>query len=124
MPDIWAHVEPHFRTFEKIADGEITAAELLYDVVRGDRQCWVAIKDGRVVATTLTQLLKNGTAEINFCAGTGRHDWRDQVIATIEEWARTKNSKKIAATFRLGWVKEMKAMGFKPTRCVMEREIT
>ena len=122
---IWGHVAPHFASFAERSQGEVSTADFLHDVMTGEKQCWVAIRDRQVAATALTRAIDSPmhTVEIMCCAGEGRHDWRDQLVDEIEAWAKSRGSKRLRIICRPGWTKELKRLGFRESHRVLEREI-
>ena len=123
--DIWPQVREHFASFEKRSQGELTAQELAQLVMTTYRQCWVAVEDNKVVATALTRIESNPvkTVCLDFCAGEGRENWRDEMVNEIERWAESIGSKRVRIVGRPGWCRELKSLGYKETHRVTEKEI-
>ena len=122
MMALWPHVKDHFRSFENRSDGELTAGELLTCVIDKKLQCWVAT-DGEVVkACALTEISRK-TVVLAFCAGRDREEWRDEMVDEIKRWAKSIGLGRFRIICRPGWTREMKALGFKETHRVLEREI-
>ncbi len=122
MMALWPHVKDYFRSFEDRSDGELTAGELLTCVIDKKLQCWVAT-DGEVVkACALTEISRK-TVVLAFCAGRDREEWRDEMVDEIKRWAKSIGLNRFRIICRPGWTREMKALGFKETHRVLEREI-
>ena len=122
MMALWPHVKDYFRSFEDRSDGELSAGELLTHVIDKQLQCWVAT-DGEVVkACALTEVCRK-TVVLAFCAGVDREEWRDEMVDEIKRWAKSRGLTRFRIICRPGWTREMKALGFKETHRVLERQI-
>ena len=123
--DIWPQVREHFASFEERSQGELTAQELAQLVMTTHRQCWVAVDDGKIVATALTRIENNPqqTVCLDFCAGEGRDGWRDALVDEIERWAVHMKSKRVRIVCRPGWTKELRTLGYKESHRVLEKDI-
>lgn len=121
---IWPHIGGHFESFADRSRGEWTVGELVKEVARGNRQLWVAIDEGKIVATALTQVIDSPmhTVEITHCAGENREDWFEVALERIEEWGRQRGSRRMRIICRPGWVRGLKPLGFKETHRVLERD--
>lgn len=126
LMDVWPLVSRYFQSFAERSKGETTAGQLLADCAMGKRQCWLAI-DGEknVKACGLTEIASpSQTVIFNFCAGEGRHEWREQMVDEIERWAREAvGSRKVVIVCRPGWTKELKGMGYRETHRILERDL-
>jgi len=123
MEAMWPHVEKYFKSFEQRSKGEVTAVGLLRQVMEGIRQCWVATDGDVVKACALTEICVGPlkTVMLNFCAGEDRDLWRDEIVRTIEEWAKSIDSKRVRIICRPGWTREIK--GYRETHRVLERDL-
>ena len=122
MMALWPHVKDYFRSCEDRSDGELSAGELLTHVIDKQLQCWVAT-DGEVVkACALTEISRK-TVVLAFCAGRDREEWRDEMVDEIKRWAKSIGLTRFRIICRPGWTRELKALGFKETHRVLEREI-
>jgi len=121
--DVWPHVAVYFKSFEDRAGGDLTAGQLLEQIVKKTRQMWVAIIDGKVKACALTQVMDPPaeTVVLDFCAGEGREDWRDDMVAEIEAWARHLGKRRVRIICRPGWAREIK--GYRETHRVIEKDL-
>lgn len=125
MMALWPHVKDYFKSFADRSHGEVSAGQLLLQVMKGLRQCWVATNGEEVKACALTEVLKGQLPVVflGFCAGKDRHEWRDEILDEIERWAQSKEITRIRTASRPGWKKELKDLGWKETHIVMEKEI-
>lgn len=122
---IWPHVAGYFQSFEERSGGEISVSDLVSQIAKDRRQCWIAMVEGEVKACALTRVEANEykTVQLDFCAGEGRGAWRDDVVNYITEWAIAQGSRRLRVVCRPGWTRELKAMGLKETHRILEKEL-
>lgn len=119
---LWPHVKDYFRSFEERSHGELTAGELLTHVIDKKLQCWIATDGENVKACALTEI--HGTTIVfAFCAGEDREEWRDAMVSEIEQWATHLEARRVRIICRPGWVPELKALGYKESHRVLEKDI-
>ena len=75
-----------------------------------------------VKACALTEVCRKAVV-LAFCAGRDREEWRDEMVDEIKRWAKSRGLTRFRIICRPGWTREMKALGFKETHRVLEREI-
>ncbi len=122
MMKLWPHVKDYFRSFEDLSKGELTAGELLTCVIDKKIQCWIATDGDVVKACALTEVIGK-TVTLSFCAGRDREEWRDEMVDEITRWAKSIGVNRFRIICRPGWTRELKALGFRETHRILEREI-
>lgn len=118
------HLEWHFASFEDRSKGTLKAEELAEDVKRGERQCWI-VWDGTIRACALTEVNDRHlrTVTVTHCAGRGRSDWQDLLMAELAAWARHIEAQRLITVSRPGYTKFLKSIGFRETHRVMEQDL-
>lgn len=117
-------VEWHFRSFEERSRGEVTAEDLAEEVMAMRKQCWIAW-DGKVRACALTHVEEGRikVVELTHCAGDGREDWQEPLVAELRSWAAFIGAQRFRTINRPGWTPVLRKMGLRETHRVMETDI-
>ena len=125
MEGVWPHVKDYFQSFEDRSKGEISAGELLHQVIKRERQCWIALDGKEVKACALTEVQGGAlkTVVLGFCAGKDMQEWYREMVDEIERWAAHMGSKRVRCIPRLGWEPSLKGLGYKKTHLLMDKDI-
>lgn len=119
---LWDKLKPFFETFVESSEGEEALGDMVHSVMEGRRQVWVVV-DKEILACALTEVRRNGAVVILYVAGRNRHAWRDELVETLSEWAK-EHGDRLRVPARVGWEPELKRLGFKRRRVVMDRMLT
>ena len=114
------------RGLEK-GQGESTLTDYMKKILNNHAQCWVLLKDNKIVGAGLTEVLtysQHKTLHIIVYAGTDFEE-QAQVFPTIELFAKSQGCKAIEQWGRPGWAKVLPQYvpGFKQAYVVMRKEI-
>ena len=102
-------------------------AELVHQIASGEVMIHLAWDDGAREARALagTRLFLRGgrpVAELVWCTGGGRKDWLP-LLVDLENYHREAfGCTAMNAVARFGWMKELKARGYRPTHVILEKE--
>ncbi len=107
-PQYEARLEPFLTGFAERGQNRVTAGELAQRIMDRDAQVWVVDDFTAVCMTSVYQEF----VEINFCAGTGREDWQDELETVIAAWARELGKGRLIMVTRPGWSKWAKMRGY------------
>ena len=117
--EFWATVRPMIAS----ACDDLTDPEsILRAILRGDKQLWIAVADGSIVAAGATEIVnhpKGRVCLITHIGGSRMDDW----IAhqdTLAEWAREHGCDFMEVCGRKGWAR---ALGWEPVAVTARREI-
>ena len=125
--DVWRDVERLIKLSNAHSMGESDHYDTLADLVRGQKQLWIVYDDDqytKAVATTeINQWPKARKLRIVHLAGEDMDQWFDELINTLEYFARQNVCTHIEAYGRRGWVKQSKHLGFKESYTIVSKEI-
>lgn len=118
---VYPHVERFFANFYERAKGSLTPGTLEREILSKDRQCYVATREGQVVACALSTVSPVKTVTLDFCAGDDDENWPEDMIAMFEAWAADLGGRLIVIC-RSGWVRRLKMTkrGYRETHRIME----
>lgn len=98
--------------------------ELLYkDILAGDRQLWMVLKDGEVVASVLTMIQEyhgKRTGTLTHAGGQGADEWF-HIVNPIGDYFKAEGCETFQIIGRKGWLKYLPE--FKTDRIIMEKKI-
>lgn len=107
--DLWPRVRPFFENFASREYDATAPEEYAEDVKAARRQLWV-VNDFQAVCLTY---LSSDCVWITHCAGLRRHEWQNEVVDHLQDWARALGKRKVVAQARPGWSKLLRTRGYK-----------
>ncbi|MEL6361725.1 MAG: hypothetical protein AAFR21_11625 [Pseudomonadota bacterium] len=87
----------------------MTAEEIEYEILDRRTQVW-NINNFQAVA--LTRVTRDAV-RLERCAGIRRHEWQNEMVDALENWARALGKKRFIGTIRQGWWPFAKERGYK-----------
>ncbi len=106
----WSAVSPLLDKVSSHSEGELEADDFLPLLREGQMELWIAIKDKRVIAAMITQVIpypRKNVLRIISIAGEQMDLWMDQ-IWRVEDFARARNCRALELWGRKGWLKILK----------------
>lgn len=122
---IWPHVRRYVESFLRHADGLYEADDIKSALVARDMQLWVAVRENRIQALGVTQIVRHPRASICHLVGVAGDNRR--LIARFEKdvsaWAQANGCRHFEALARRGWLKVLPEMGWRAVGTVVRKEI-
>lgn len=125
VPTAWHFAEPWVRSavdeYALIETAETYKARCIAE----DAQLWLIIEDNVPAGCIVTHVYETArglTCGIPIAAGCFQTQG-ENVLETIERWARAEGCVRLEESGRLGWIKALKPHGWHPIAVVMEKEI-
>ncbi len=122
FPGVYPQVKRFFESFYERAQGGLVPGSLEAEILDGKRVCYVAVRDGEIVACALCTVCPAGSIMWDFCSGDDDQGWPEEMMTMFEGWAEAKGVS-LGVYCRPGWVRRlsMKSRGYVETHRVMER---
>jgi len=114
--EVWPHVEHWLRKALERGGVNGDFAELENGVLHGNDLLWIGLDGSRVISAGVTSLC-NGVCEL-LAYGGARHD---ELLETIEQFARAEGCTKVRVRGRKGWLRVLK--DYRQPYIVLERSL-
>lgn len=108
-PDFAAKLLPFLQNFADRSHDRVTVSELIRRISEAEAQAWVC---GDFQAVALTRV-EGPNAFIDFCSGSDRTSWQDELEEQISSWARFNGLKRVIILCRPGWSKWAKSRQYR-----------
>lgn len=125
VPAIYQKSAHCFALIAKRAAGRATPEDFARMCERGERQLWIVVEDGNVLAIALSEIViypRQKLCRITSAAGEGRFRWVHH-LDEIEAWARDQGCAVLQPVVRPGWGPMLKERGYRRSHYVMERRL-
>lgn len=109
---------PFLQNFADRSGGRVKVEDLIERIKDTDSQVWVC---GDFQAVAMTHIGPEYVS-IDYCSGTDRADWQDDLLSEVEAWAKHHGCQRVFIFGRPGWSKWAKSKGFKEAHREMVRE--
>lgn len=119
LPQYLSRLEWFLRNFEERSHDRLTVEGLTDSILGADKQVWVC---GDFQAVCLTSA-SDGYVTIEACAGWVREDWQDELLSTIEAWAKSLGKTQVFMMARPGWSRWSKGRGYRQVHIETVKEI-
>lgn len=120
IDEYWPRVRHHFERLER-KSGLVLASAIREDLKLGHKHLWIATNYEGVAVTEVSNTPKGLGCTIYAAAGTESHKGQiDEIIGTIEAWARNIGCTRLMLQGRKGWTRRLR--GFRQTGVVLEKE--
>ena len=107
VASIWAYVLPHIEAAVEHSEGELLPEDVFTNLCMGDMQLWVVVKDTKIQATVITQIIdypRKNILRVLCLGGRGLKQWY-HLFYQIEDFAKSNNCSAIEAWARKGFEK-------------------
>lgn len=120
--DVYPQVARFFASFYERSRGSLLPGVLEGEILEGQRQCYVATRDGKIIACALSTVSPAKAITLDFCSGDDDAEWPEQMIEMFEQWAANEGGALIVIC-RSGWVRrlKMRERGYHETHRIMEK---
>jgi hypothetical protein len=112
-------LRPWLEHFAARSHGTTTAEALAVEIAEQMRQAWVC---GDYQAVILTSVHPDAV-KIDFCAGSRRQEWQQDVDETVCAWARELGKRWVISLARPGWTAYARERGYRETHREWAKEI-
>ena len=124
---LWPYVREWFELIEKSSRGRESVDDLRQAVEAGRMQLWIWWPEPtKVHAVCLTEIVVcPGTkiCRIRACVGTDRSKWLAAALPVIEQWAASVGSDLVEPIARIGWERDLKALGYRKHHVLMSKAV-
>jgi hypothetical protein len=126
LAEAWPLVRGAIGQIAESSRGKIEAQDLLQLIAGGGVCLFVVIDDNAdLLATVLTEFAQYPRKKVCRIIGVIGHDRRRWVhhLSELEDWARRHGCAAMQNIGREGWLRELKAQGYKATHLLFEKEL-
>ena len=120
---LWPYLRPWFELIEKTSRGRERAEGLMRAIEVADMQLWIWWPSAeQVKAVAITEILVHPGAKvcrIRACVGIDRSEGLSAAIPVIKEWAKAQGCDEVEPVARIGWERDLKALGFRKHHVMM-----
>ena len=117
VPFVWDKVVPHLDKCIPYTYGRYELADILEVLLFNDHHLWVAFEEnGEVhgaVVTQISEYPRKKCLDMVFCGGVKLALWKDEMLATLQDWAHDHGCDCIESNGRAGWGRIFKNDGYK-----------
>lgn len=125
---VWPHVAGLLADVCTRSRGKESLVELRAALGAGAKQLWSWwTPAGTVQALAVTEIVPYpGVRICRVCVATGerREEWLLNGLTAIEAWALEQGCERIEPVCRLGWERELKALGYRAHHTIMSKELS
>lgn len=127
LPSALPEVEGFLSRAALRTHGRWLVKDIIDELFEEKQHLWVAFEEkGKIVAACTTKLIDypNGRSlAVQFCGGDNMDRWLDDLLATLDKFARDQKCDAIEMTGRKGWEKTLKGRGWKMSSVTCAKEI-
>lgn len=124
---LWPILRPYFQAAIDHCDSGLEVDEIRQRALDGKRLIWTVTDGPRLLAALssgTTRHPKGLTAYVDYLAGDDLDSWLGEKVAEFEARARAAGATRVEfGDGRLGWVKKLRAYGYRPARTVMGKAL-
>jgi hypothetical protein len=128
VPDVWNEVAPILNRALKTAGGRYRIDDLFMECFQGQQHLWVAMDNVKnIIGALTTRFIEYPGRRMlsgQFCAGVRMRDWQDEMLSTLDSWAKDGGCTGFEMTGRGGWERVLKNYGWRKIAVVYEKVIT
>jgi hypothetical protein len=120
----WEEVKPLLAKSIDTAHGRYTMDDILKEVVNFQQHLWIVFDEKEIIAALTTRFMdypKKRMLAGQFLGGTRIMRWRDDMLVTLENWAKDNNCTGLEMTGRKGFEKVLSPHGWTPEYVVFEK---
>ena len=122
---VWGQVAPLLEKSIHTAHGRYTMEDILREIVNFEQHLWVVFDDDKkIIAALTTRFINYPRKRIlagKFLGGERIMRWRDDMLDTLENWARDNHCHGVEMTGRRGFEKVLSSHGWTPDYTVFEK---
>ena len=118
---------PHLSKAAEYTFGRYEPEDIVDTVLDGEAHLWVVFEDEDILGVTITrfwQYPRKKCLDLVFLAGDDGFSWKDEMLSTLQNWARDSGCDVIEASGRLGLARAFKDDGYRVLWQVFELPVT
>jgi len=112
---VWPDIESYMIGAARYTHGRFKVEDIKHGLVKNNQQLWIAFNyniKGAVI-TEIIQYPQMQALIMHFTGGKELPSWKNEMLATLQSYARDKNCDIIESYGRRGWERIFKNDGFK-----------
>lgn len=118
---VWPKAANHIKIAIERTDSGFSESDILTRLMVSDMQLWIVNDYQAAAVTQITVLPQFKTCTVVALGGDGLPEWFDELMQTIEDWARQMDCRYVTAYGRRGWEKVGKAREYRHEYSVMRK---
>lgn len=118
VPFIWEAAAPHIEKSLSRTGGRYEISDALEMLLFTETHLWVAFEEDTkevkgAVMTYFADYPQKKYLHMLFCGGVDGFSWKDEMLATLKDWAYDNKCDGIESNGRAGWAKIFESDGYK-----------
>jgi hypothetical protein len=127
LPDAWPQVEGYIARAADYTNGKCLAADIRNWLCDEYHYLWVAFEEGgKIYGAVTTRFVEYPSCKvlsIEFVGGERLSEWKDDMLAVIENFAKNEGCSVLQGIGRRGWGRELMSNGWRQTAAIYEKEL-
>jgi hypothetical protein len=114
--DVWPYIENYMHGAAEYTYGRFTKEDILNDLYNKQQQLWVAVNEDEIYGAVVTEIIvypRLQTLVMHFTGGKKLPRWKNEMLATLQQFARDNMCDVIESYGRPGWGKVFENDGYK-----------
>jgi hypothetical protein len=110
-------IQDYLEKSAKYTYGRFTADDIKQNLLTTNKQLWVAYKSVQIYGFVVTEIVtypQMKTLMMHFTGGVHLNKWKDNMLKTLQEFAKELDCEVIESYGRKGWGKVFEQDGYKP----------
>jgi len=120
---VWPRVSHHVMAAVDYVDSGFNERDIVKRLLTRDMQLWVVGEYQAACVTQITIYPQHTVCMVVALGGDGLVEWFDELMGTIESWAKEQGCKYVEEFGRKGWRKVGAKRGYKETYLVMRKQV-
>jgi hypothetical protein len=113
---LWPRIFPYLSHASEYTFGRYEPEDIIEFVLSGQAHLWVVLDEDDIKGVTITrfwQYPRKNCLDLVFLAGDDGFSWKDEMLSTLQSWARDSGCDVIEASGRLGLARAFKDDGYR-----------
>lgn len=113
--DVWPYIKEYMEGAAKYTYGRFTSADILHDLLHRELQLWVAVEDDEIYGAVVTEIIsypRLNALVMHFTGGHKLPKWKNEMLKTLQHFAKNNTCSIIESYGRPGWGKVFKHDGY------------
>jgi len=127
IDEVWHECKDYVKMGNDKSLQEMNIDDIYEKLLGSDMQLWIVFNKEKeihsVVTTEIVQYPRKTTCRIVTCGGTELDNWSEQLLFTLEEWAKEQGCVAMETCCRKGFIKKLKKFGYENTYTVLGKEL-
>lgn len=113
---LWPRIFPHLSNAAEYTFGRYEPEDIIEFVLNGQAHLWIVLDEDNIKGVTITrfwQYPRKTCLDLVFLAGDDGFSWKDEMLSTLQRWARDSGCDVIEASGRSGLARAFKDDGYR-----------